>query len=686
MSKGRDKRIVLAADDDENAHVLLKHAFTKAGVEAALIQVKDGTEVIQYLSGEGEYADRNVFPMPDLLLLDLKMPKVSGLGVLEYLRRQADNKPFPVIIFSCSDAHQDVNRAHDLGCDAYVIKPGSMDKLIQLSQALQRKFFTAEPCSTNASEVPDFSLFAIPRVPAVVQKPVLFDSGKITPIPVRAETEDIFRLLVEQVKDYGIFMLDLEGKVASWNEGARRIIGYDASNIIGKNFSVLYSHQDLENEKPQFELRMAREMGRYEDDGWRIRNDGSRFWANVVITPLRDSSGALKAFAQITRDLTQRKMQEDSTQRLLDSEERFRLLVDQVKDYAIFILDAKGHIASWNQGARRLKGYSADEVMGKHFSTFYTPEDIARDHPSRELSTTIREGRYEEEGWRVRKDGSRFWASVVITSLWDKRGNLTGFAKVTRDLTARKEHEEALRRKSEELEAFAHTISHDLRSPLRTVSSFAQILRSDAKGLTDAEQVYVDKIVNSAKRMETLINDILNLTQISVSPLNEEILSLEEIIEESLRMLEADIQKSKADIRVAKPLPMLNANRTLLLQVFSNLIGNAIKYAHKNQRPNVHIWGSVSEGNCQIHVKDDGIGIPEKFQSAIFNIFERGAADRSISGSGVGLAVVKKAIERLGGTVAIRSEEGRGSEFVVRIPHCQDASASERFIDSPASV
>jgi PAS domain S-box-containing protein len=257
---------------------------------------------------------------------------------------------------------------------------------------------------------------------------------------------DDCRLLVESVLDYAIFMLDPDGKVATWNAGAAKIKGYRPDEIIGQHFSVFYSASDQAAGKPDWILQVATKVGRVEDEGWRVRKDGTRFWANVVVTALRDESGRLRGFGKVTRDTTERKRSEDA---LRAAEERFHHLVDAVVDYAIYLLDPAGHVSTWNSGARRLKGYEATEILGKHFSAFYTPEDRARGRPERILELVTREGRAEDEGWRVRKDGTTFWANVVVTALRDGEGTLLGFAKVTRDLTAYREAEGELRRSEE---------------------------------------------------------------------------------------------------------------------------------------------------------------------------------------------------------------------------------------------
>ncbi len=212
------------------------------------------------------------------------------------------------------------------------------------------------------------------------------------------------------MKDYAIFILDPGGHVLTWNPGAERIKGYRADEIIGKHFSIFYPPEDVAAGKTERELEIAIHEGRFEEEGWRIRKDGSRIWANVTITALRNPAGKLVGFAKVTRDLTERRVAEEETH-------RFRLLVESVKDYAIFILSPGGHVLTWNVGAERIKGYQAEEIIGKHFSIFYPPEDIAAGKTERELEIAIHEGRFEEEGWRVRKDGSLMWANVTITAL-----------------------------------------------------------------------------------------------------------------------------------------------------------------------------------------------------------------------------------------------------------------------------
>ncbi|HEY8944379.1 MAG TPA: PAS domain S-box protein, partial [Polyangiaceae bacterium] len=263
---------------------------------------------------------------------------------------------------------------------------------------------------------------------------------------VPALSWDDCRLLVESVVDYAIFMLDVNGCVATWSAGAEKIKGYKANEIIGQHCSAFYTPEDLARGAPEQELERASRLGRVEEEGWRLRKDGSRFWAHLVITALRDDSGTLRGYGKVTRDLTTRRV---ASEQLQSAEQRFHHLVDAVIDYAIFLLDPTGHVSTWNSGAKRVKGYTAEEIIGNHFSIFYTPEDRVAGKPEAILEAVRQRGRFEDESWRVRKDGTRFWANVIITALRDEQGTLVGFAKVTRDLTDRRRAEEALRRSEE---------------------------------------------------------------------------------------------------------------------------------------------------------------------------------------------------------------------------------------------
>jgi PAS domain S-box-containing protein len=325
--------------------------------------------------------------------------------------------------------------------------------------------------------------------------------------------EGRYRLLVDAITDYDICMIDPQGIVSSWNAGAQRFKGYQASEIIGRHFSTFYTEEDRAAGQPEFALRQAAAEGRFEREGWRVRKDGGRFWAHVIIDAIRGPDGELLGFAKITRDLTERKAAEEE---LRLSEQRFRLLVQGVTDYAIYMLDADGRVTNWNPGAQRIKGYAPEEIVGKHFSTFYTEEDRAAGVPTLGLETARREGRWEREGQRVRKDGSRFWAHVVIDAIRNDQGEVIGFAKVTRDITERRRTQQALEEaretlfQSQKLEAIGHLtggVAHDFNNLLMAVLGSLELLK---KRLRDPDLLpLVDTAIEGAERGATLTQRML---------------------------------------------------------------------------------------------------------------------------------------------------------------------------------
>jgi PAS domain S-box-containing protein len=326
---------------------------------------------------------------------------------------------------------------------------------------------------------------------------------------------DPYELLISSVIDYAIYMLDPTGRVVSWNPGAERIKGYTAEEIIGQHFSRFYTEEDRADGIPAKALKTAAETGRFTAEAWRVRKDGTRFWAAVVIDPIiRD--GKLIGFAKITRDMTEQRAAQLAA---LEAERRFRLLVQRVTDYAIFMLDPNGHVTNWNAGAASIKGYTEAEIIGEHFSRFYTPEDIEARMPWAALEKAHREGRYEAEGWRVRKDGSRFWASVVVDAIRDDDGTLIGFAKITRDLTERREAQLQLERSREELfqaqkmEAVGQLtggLAHDFNNLLTGISGSLELLRTRiAQGRLSELDRYFTSALGATSRAAALTHRLL---------------------------------------------------------------------------------------------------------------------------------------------------------------------------------
>jgi PAS domain S-box-containing protein len=482
-------------------------------------------------------------------------------------------------------------------------------------------------------------------------------------------------MLVASAVDHAIFMLDPHGRVVTWNAGAEAIKGYTQDEIIGRHFSVFYTEEDVARNHPAEELRLAIRDGRYEEEGWRLRKNGSRFWANVVITPVYDEEGDLIGFGKVSRDLTARRVQEEQVRARtheLETANRqlveFRRLVSSVRDYAIFMIDPAGHILSWNAGARRLKGYEDDEIIGRHFSVFYTPEDRARRHPDHELDVAIREGRYEEEGWRVRKDRTRFWASVTITAVRDDDGRLTGFAKVTRDLTSRRKADLALRDALEELrvvnhelDRFAAVAAHDLTDPLRTISGFAELLeRAD---LPDAEHEYARHIRESGQRLMRMLQALLVYARAGRRGVDPEPVDLGRAVGEALADLAGPIRERHAEVTVVmEPGATVLAGVADVRIVLQNLVSNAVKFSDA-AAPRVRIEAQPGDGGTwRVTVEDNGPGIAPADEERIFGAFERGAVTDA-AGYGLGLAICRRLIERHGGEIGLDAAPGEGSRF-----------------------
>ncbi len=371
------------------------------------------------------------------------------------------------------------------------------------------------------------------------------------------------------------------------------------------------------------------------------------------------------------------------------SEARYRSLVEQVADYGIFMLDEKGRIISWNEGAKRIKGYTSEDVIGKYFSIFYPEEDILNDKPAMELRIAKMEGKYEEEGWRIRKDGSRFWANVVITPVYNIENGLVGFSKVTRDLTERKKNEQALRESYEsyrqlvaelsvtnaelmeankELEQFTAIVSHDLKEPVRTVKSFLLLMEKTLdQGQYQNIRGYIGKSIHASQRMQDLIDNLLYYSQISRSPLLKEDVGVENLLQEVVQNLSAAIEKSNANIVIDNQVDVLPGDRVQLLQLFQNIVANALKFTGE-ESPDVTISCCNEHDRVKFIITDNGIGIDAQDLEKIFEVFRRLNLSQQYPGTGVGLAICKKVVERHKGEIWAESVPGKGTTFFIILP------------------
>ncbi|WP_144112758.1 PAS domain S-box protein [Paraburkholderia sp. BCC1886] len=474
--------------------------------------------------------------------------------------------------------------------------------------------------------------------------------------------------LVQAIEDYAIFLLDATGHIVSWNAGAQKMKGYTEQDIVGQHFSRFYTPEAVATGWPDHELQQASLTGRFEDEGWRVRKDGTTFWSNVVITSIRNEAGILTGFAKITRDLT---AQREYVEALRQSEERFRLLVHSVKDYAIFMLDPDGYVISWNAGAARIKGYSREDIVGKHFSTFYPPEDAAAGKPAQELVVARQIGHVEDEGWRVRKDGTTFWANVIITAVYDESNRLRGFAKVTRDLTERRQREE-LERSGERMRRFLATLAHELRNPLAPVRNAVGVMKLET-GISPTLARSRDLIDRQVTHLTRLVDDLLDVGRI-MSDKVELRLARVDVAELVARSVEAarpftDAHEQQVVVHLPPEPVAVKGDMTRLVQVLQNLLHNASKFSPIESRIDVLL--RLDRQMAVLEVRDAGCGIPAGSLETIFDLFaqEKDGQSAAEGGLGIGLTLCRSMVEMHGGSIIASSEgAGRGSSFTFSLP------------------
>jgi PAS domain S-box-containing protein len=502
-----------------------------------------------------------------------------------------------------------------------------------------------------------------------------------TPHPAKPPLTDEqrFQYLIAGISDYAIYMLDPAGHVNSWNAGAQRFKGYKPHEILNEHFSRFYTPEDRASGLPARALAQALEQGKYEAEGWRVRKDGSRFWAHVVIDPIYDEDQHLLGFAKITRDVTQRKLAEDA---LRESEQRFRLLVQGVTDYAIYMLSPEGVVSNWNIGAERIKGYSYDEAVGSHFSRFYTPEDRESGMPVRALATAGMVGRYEAEGWRVRKDGTRFWAHVIIDAIHGDDGELVGFAKITRDLTEKKLAAEALEQaqlalfQSQKMESIGQLtggIAHDFNNLLSVLSSGLEVLGMSRQSGGDAKTI--DSMRRAIDRGATLTQQLLAFAR--QQPLQPETRSINRIIsgfESVLRRaghsgiefeLNLDPQAGSAVVDAAR---FESALLNLVVNARDAMPhGGTLDVSTTRIRSESSETGELPAGDyVRITVTDTGSGMPADVKARVFEPFY--TTKPVGKGTGLGLSQVQGFIVQSGGQVAIDSTPGQGTSVHLTLP------------------
>ena len=535
-----------------------------------------------------------------------------------------------------------------------------------------------QPLSGGVGKISDLNSVLRPETPVellseVLRKETLLKTGAL-------------QNAILNSANFSSIATDEKGVIQIFNVGAERMLGYASADVLNKitpadisdPHEVVARAKGLSRElatpiTPGFEALVFKASRGIEDiyELTYIRKDGSRFPAIVSVTALRDAQGEIIGYLLIGTDNTVRKQIEEQ---LRWTEESFRLMVESVSDYAIVMLDPEGLVVSWNSGAQRIKGYRAEEIVGQHFSLFYPREEIDRGTPRRDLEFVRAHGRLEDEGWRARKDGSTFWANVVVTAIRDQDGNLRGFAKLTRDLTERNKVEAELTNAKFAAEKanlaksdFLSSMSHELRSPLNAILGFAQLMETAIPSPTDSQRESIAQILQAGWHLLKLINEILDLALIESGKvsLSRESVSLAEVMSECRAMMESQAQQRGITMTFPKfDAPFfVRADRTRLKQIVINLISNAIKY-NIEQGSVVIDCATTTQGRTRISVKDTGAGLSPEKLSQLFQPFNRlGQESGVVAGTGIGLVVTKRLAELMEGVLGVESTVGVGSTF-----------------------
>jgi PAS domain S-box-containing protein len=629
---------VLILEDNPNDVVLIRHELRKSDLAFRSKRVETKEAFLFEIQNHE----------PDVILSDHGIPAFDGFAALSIAKNRCPHVPFIFVTGSVGEIV--AIETLKSGATDYVLK----NRLSSLVPSIQRAIQESEDRQKRHE----------------------------TEIALR-ESEERFRMLVEGIKDHGIFMLDLDGRVFSWNSGAENIFGYKSSEILGKNVSTFYLSNEAEAGEPHQSLQQAIEKGQVKEEGIRVRKDGSQFWAEITLSSLHDNGGGIKGFVHVTRDVTEKKRSQQALQR---SEELYRLLIEGVQDYAIFMLDTDGKIASWNIGAERMQGYKSSEIIGQKFSRFYLAEDIERGQPEHALGVAAIKGCYEDEGWRCKKDGILFWASMSLTAVKNENGELCGFSVIVRDITQKMESEEKIRKLNTELErrvgdrtaeleainrelqAFSYSVTHDLRAPLRHIENFLSLLKKNAgNNLDDRCQKYLQTIADSTRKMDKLIEDLLAFSRMDSTEMYELPVQMNDLIKVVLHDLQHDLEGRNVEW-VIGDLPLIQGDPVMLWLVLINLLSNALKFTRTRENARIEIRCSMTPQEHVFMISDNGVGFNMKDVDKLFGVFQRLHSSNEYEGSGVGLANVRRIIQRHGGRTWAEGCMDRGATFYFSLP------------------
>jgi len=507
----------------------------------------------------------------------------------------------------------------------------------------------------------------------------------------RQPPAETFQLLVDAITDYALYMLDPNGRVTTWNAGARRFKGYEADEIIGQHFSRFFLPADQQDGLPDRILKTAAEQKRFEMEGWRLRKDGEKFLAHVVVDAIHDEHGGLIGFAKITRDITEKRRLEQAN---YESALQLRMLVQGVRDYAIYMLDTRGTITSWNSGARAIKGYEEDEAVGQHFSLFYTAEDQARGAPAAALATSLRDGKFEAEAQRVRKDGSLFWAHVLIDPIFNEAGEHVGFAKITRDINEKKQAEQQLRHtqeallQSQKLQALgelAGGIAHDFNNLMTVMRGSADFMLRQPDLPAEKRNRYLNVMLETAERATSLTSQLLAFAR--RQPLEPEVIDFSvrlDAMGEVLQRTLGSLYDLKLDL--APSLWPVELDPTGLEAALLNAVLNARDAMPEGGRITITTRNAPRpDGDgVLLSIADTGEGIPAETLERVFEPFF--TTKPAGKGTGLGLSQIHGYAIQSGGTATIRSEMGAGAIVELWLPRTSKQPTRHVLADARITI
>lgn len=470
--------------------------------------------------------------------------------------------------------------------------------------------------------------------------------------------EDVYHKMIAEVEDYAIILLNSKGNIQNWNKGAQKIKGYEAREVIGKNFSLFYTRQDRDSGLPEKNLAEAREMGKGVYEGWRVRKDGNTFWGTIVITSLHNDRGEIIGFTKIIRDITEKRK----------AEEKFHSLLDSAPD-ATVIVNVQGLIQMTNTQTEKLFGYTRDQLLGKPVEILI-PTELRNKHVHHRAdfakSSKVRAMGVGIELNAVKKDGSMFPVEISLSPIQTEEGMLISAS--VRDISHRKALENELKKTNTELEAFTYSVSHDLRAPLRGIIGFTSVLEEEYSDKLDAEAKRITTIIkDNTIKMGRLIDDLLNFSRTGRQEINKTDINTSAMVHEIVEELIDQNKAGQIKWNIRQLLP-LKGDISTIRQVWINLLSNAIKYTGNRENPHIEIGSRTENGYTVCYVKDNGVGFDELYKEKLFKVFQRLHDAGDFDGTGVGLALVEKIVSKHGGRVWAEGKINEGASFYFALP------------------